>query len=208
LFSTVVTTPRQDHIRLADIAVHAHHGALAAENELGQRFLLTITIEVNSRAAAVSDQVRDTIDYAEIYRLVTLAQGPSGAPHSRRQPTWRDEVTKLPPSATASFATAGAIGSEIHALEIEPVRSPDDTVGEATTPKKHIMLRGPFQLIETLGHEIALGILARYPQALSAEVVVRKPSVPIAGVVAYAEVAVRRVRADLNGPKRTMGFNA
>lgn len=56
-------------IRLKNMAFYGYHGALPEENTLGQRFLVDLTLTLDIAAAARSDSLRDTVDYAQIYAL-------------------------------------------------------------------------------------------------------------------------------------------
>jgi dihydroneopterin aldolase len=62
--------PLPDKLVLKDMQFYAYHGALAAEKELGQRFQVTVKIYCNLRAAASSDLLEKSLDYAKIYREV------------------------------------------------------------------------------------------------------------------------------------------
>jgi dihydroneopterin aldolase len=55
-----------DHIRLNRLAVFARHGVLAEEIALGQRFFISIDAEVDCRPAGLSDDLRQSVSYAEL----------------------------------------------------------------------------------------------------------------------------------------------
>nr|NLD40771.1 2-amino-4-hydroxy-6-hydroxymethyldihydropteridine diphosphokinase [Actinomycetales bacterium] len=55
-----------DTIWLRGITAHAHHGVFAFEREQGQKFVLDVGYEVDTRTAARSDSVEDTVSYAEV----------------------------------------------------------------------------------------------------------------------------------------------
>lgn len=55
-----------DEIRLRGIEVFAHHGVLDHERELGQPFLVDVTIELDLGPAAASDDLGSTIDYGTL----------------------------------------------------------------------------------------------------------------------------------------------
>lgn len=59
-----MTTP--DMIWLTGITARAHHGVFDFEREQGQVFMFDIGIEVDTRAAARSDSLEDTTNYAEV----------------------------------------------------------------------------------------------------------------------------------------------
>ncbi|WKD58694.1 dihydroneopterin aldolase [Corynebacterium caspium] len=58
-----------DRIELTGLRVHARHGVLAAETELGQQFSVDIIAWVDMRAATKSDDLADTLNYAELAQL-------------------------------------------------------------------------------------------------------------------------------------------
>lgn len=68
----------------------------------------------------------------------------------------------------------------------------EDTVhyGEAFKLIEEVMTGRRRKLIETLAMDVAKALCSRYPQIRRAEIVIRKPSAPIAGVLDYAEVRI------------------
>ena len=68
------------HIGIHDFVAHGHHGVLAAERELGQRFEVDINAELASCPGTESDAVEDTVDYARITSVIAeVIEGPSRA---------------------------------------------------------------------------------------------------------------------------------
>lgn len=64
----------EDCIRLTGIDVYAFHGALPAERELGQRFVIDVDLWHDLRLAAASDSMTDALDYTDVHtRIVELA---------------------------------------------------------------------------------------------------------------------------------------
>jgi dihydroneopterin aldolase len=55
-----------DRITVTGIEVFAHHGVLAHERELGQRFVVDLVLELDLSAASESDALTDTIDYGRL----------------------------------------------------------------------------------------------------------------------------------------------
>jgi 7,8-dihydroneopterin aldolase/epimerase/oxygenase len=55
-----------DRIDITGIEVFAHHGVLAHERELGQRFVIDLTLELDLGPAEASDALVDTIDYGRL----------------------------------------------------------------------------------------------------------------------------------------------
>jgi dihydroneopterin aldolase len=64
--TTVVT------VEIRGLSLYTHHGATAAEREIGQRLLLDLTLEVGEVDATVTDLVEDTVDYGEVCNVVAL----------------------------------------------------------------------------------------------------------------------------------------
>lgn len=60
-----------DFILLEDLEIRAFHGVLPEEKRLGQKFLLTIRMEMDLRPAGVSDDLTKSVSYAEVARGVT-----------------------------------------------------------------------------------------------------------------------------------------
>ncbi len=57
---------------------YAYHGVLPQEREIGNVFVVNMTLEADITAACESDEVDDTINYAEVFELVkTEMQQPS-----------------------------------------------------------------------------------------------------------------------------------
>lgn len=63
----------EDRILLTDLAFYGYHGVMLEENKLGQRFRIDLECGVDLSAAGHSDEVSDTISYADIYALVKAA---------------------------------------------------------------------------------------------------------------------------------------
>lgn len=55
-----------DRIVIEGIEVWAHHGVLAHERDLGQRFVIDVMLEADLSAAVASDDLADTIDYGRV----------------------------------------------------------------------------------------------------------------------------------------------
>lgn len=67
-----------DQITLTGLRVFGHHGVLASERAKGQDFLVDVTLRLDTRAAAASDDLADTVDYGALAE--TLARIVEGDP--------------------------------------------------------------------------------------------------------------------------------
>ena len=60
-----------DTINIDDLEVFANHGVFHAENELGQKFLLSLTLYLDTHNAGRTDALSDSVDYGEICHFVS-----------------------------------------------------------------------------------------------------------------------------------------
>lgn len=56
-----------DKIYMQGMRFYGYHGAFKEENTLGQRFGADITLEVDAEKPGRSDDLDDTVNYAEVY---------------------------------------------------------------------------------------------------------------------------------------------
>ncbi len=59
-------------IEISGLSLYTHHGASAAEREVGQRLVLDLRLELGEIDATVTDSIADTVDYGEVCQLVAL----------------------------------------------------------------------------------------------------------------------------------------
>ena len=59
-----------DKILLKGLAFYGHHGVSPHEKALGQRFIVDVTMECDARAAGLSDDLADAVDYVPAYDIV------------------------------------------------------------------------------------------------------------------------------------------
>ena len=57
-------------IRLKDIRIFAHHGCLSEEEKIGSDYLVNLSVKANVTEAAESDQLKDTVDYVLLHKIV------------------------------------------------------------------------------------------------------------------------------------------
>lgn len=60
----------RDTIQLHNMQFYAFHGVNPEEKILGQRFEIDVGLSVDTRAAGLSDDLRQTINYAQVYKIV------------------------------------------------------------------------------------------------------------------------------------------
>lgn len=59
-----------DAIHLRGLKFYAYHGVMPEEKVLGQKFVVDVDLYRNLRKPGSSDQVADTINYAEVYQQI------------------------------------------------------------------------------------------------------------------------------------------
>lgn len=65
-----------DEIALTGLRVFGRHGVFDFEREAGQDFVIDVRLQVRTEAAALSDDVRDTVHYGEVAeRIVEIVAG-------------------------------------------------------------------------------------------------------------------------------------
>ena len=60
----------QDRIHLEGMIFYAYHGVNPEEQELGQRFVVDLQVELDLAAAGCSDALAETVSYTHLYRTV------------------------------------------------------------------------------------------------------------------------------------------
>ncbi|WP_018675429.1 dihydroneopterin aldolase [Riemerella columbina] len=60
----------KSQIILEDIKIYAHHGVLPEENRIGTYYLITLKCDVDLWKAAETDDLEDTISYADINEII------------------------------------------------------------------------------------------------------------------------------------------
>lgn len=104
-----------DRIALRGLRARGFHGVLAAERQLGQEFLVDVSLELDLSVAAASDDVADTVDYGELAsRLVAIVTGPP---------------VNLIETLASRLADACLIDPRVHAAEV--------TVHKPSAPIRH-----------------------------------------------------------------------
>ena len=63
-------TITQSRIHLRDMRFYAYHGVMEQERRVGGDYLVSLCVDTDLSRPAVSDNVDDTLNYAELYRVV------------------------------------------------------------------------------------------------------------------------------------------
>src|SRR5690348_1662802 len=62
-----------DRLSVLGLAVHGHHGVFPEERRDGQEFVIDLTLDVDTRGAAASDDLQQTVDYGSLVDEVRTA---------------------------------------------------------------------------------------------------------------------------------------
>jgi dihydroneopterin aldolase len=62
-----------DELSVTGIECYAHHGVFEHEKREGQTFVVDLTLGVDTRSAAASDDLHDTVDYGSLVGQVKAA---------------------------------------------------------------------------------------------------------------------------------------
>lgn len=57
-------------IKVENIRIFAHHGCLNEETKIGSDYLVDLEVEANLQNSAETDQLRDTVDYVFLNKIV------------------------------------------------------------------------------------------------------------------------------------------
>ena len=60
----------QDKIKIKDLECFAYHGVLEAEQQLGQKFLVSLVLSVNTHIAGKADDLEQSVNYASVCNTV------------------------------------------------------------------------------------------------------------------------------------------
>ncbi len=61
---------KESFVLLRGLRFHAYHGVLDQERLVGNDYVVDLRLRVNVALAMQSDDVSDTVNYAEVYRIV------------------------------------------------------------------------------------------------------------------------------------------
>ncbi len=62
-----------DTIFIKGVSIHAHHGILDYEGDVGQRFVIDLELSADLAEASRSDRLSDTVSYANVVATATAA---------------------------------------------------------------------------------------------------------------------------------------
>jgi dihydroneopterin aldolase len=57
-------------IKISNIRVYAYHGCLVEEGKIGSDYRIDLSVKVNLKPSAKTDQLADTVDYVHLNRIV------------------------------------------------------------------------------------------------------------------------------------------
>lgn len=105
-----------DRVEILGLRVHGNHGVLEAERRDGQPFVVDVVLETDTSAAAASDDLAETVDYAVVAQRVAAIVG--------------GDPVDLIETLAARIAEACLAESRVTAVEVA-VHKPEAPVGVA-----------------------------------------------------------------------------
>ena len=66
-----MTTLPYDEIHVEDLEVFARHGVFPEENRLGQKFVISLVLYVDTRPAGIADCLEKSVHYGEVSAFLT-----------------------------------------------------------------------------------------------------------------------------------------
>lgn len=64
-----------DTIFITGVVVHARHGVMEHEAEVGQRFVIDLELSIDLASSSRSDKLADTVSYSDVVKAATAAFG-------------------------------------------------------------------------------------------------------------------------------------
>ena len=62
-----------DRIFIKGVLIHARHGVMEHESEVGQRFVIDLELDTDLSASSLSDRLADTVSYSDVVETATAA---------------------------------------------------------------------------------------------------------------------------------------
>ena len=59
-----------DFIHIVDLEVYGHHGVFPEENTLGQKFVISAHLHVDTRTAGKTDDLEQSVDYGSVCHVI------------------------------------------------------------------------------------------------------------------------------------------
>lgn len=77
MFLHTTKTNEYDVMRLERMQFYGKHGVFPEENKLGQRFYVTVELQIDLSKAGQTDDLNETVNYAELYQVIKdVVEGP------------------------------------------------------------------------------------------------------------------------------------
>jgi 7,8-dihydroneopterin aldolase/epimerase/oxygenase len=119
-----------DSIFIRGLLVHAHHGVMAHEAKVGQRFALDLELNVDLAEAGTSDKLVDTVSYSAIVEIATQAFT------QHRYRLVEAAAAEVADAMLSAFPRAVAVRVTVHKPHA-PLAAIFDDVGVSIMRKRH-----------------------------------------------------------------------
>ena len=93
-----------DTIFITGVVIHARHGVMEHETEVGQRFVIDLDLSADLSESSHTDRLADTVSYSNVVATATAATAVAYAVRSvgrgRRRTAWIGVLSSRPPLIT------------------------------------------------------------------------------------------------------------
>ncbi|TAK49713.1 MAG: dihydroneopterin aldolase [Xanthobacteraceae bacterium] len=119
-----------DIIFIRGVLVHAHHGVMAHESEVGQRFVIDLELSTELGEASRTDRLSDTVSYSAIVETATAAFA------DRNYRLLERAAGAVADAILANFIRISAVRITVHKPHA-PIAAIFDDVGVTLTRSRH-----------------------------------------------------------------------
>ena len=112
-----------DKIKLQEMAFYGHHGIDSEENTLGQRFFIDVEMDLDLSGAGESDNIEDSVNYAEVFSLVqSIAEGTPCKLLERVAGKINEEILVRYSKVEEVATTVHKPSVPIHGIQLDPMK--------------------------------------------------------------------------------------
>ena len=119
-----------DTIFIAGLVIHARHGVMEHETEVGQRFVIDLELYADLQESSRSDKLADTVSYSNVVATATAAFKDTNYRLLERA------AGAVADAILASFARVRAVKVTVHKPHA-PIAAIFDDVGVVLTRSRH-----------------------------------------------------------------------
>src|SRR5262249_5780067 len=124
-----------DTIFITGVVIHARHGVMEHETEVGQRFVIDLELYADLQESSRSDKLADTVSYSHVVATATAAFNDTNYKLLERA------AGAVADAILAAFPRVRAVKVTVHKPHA-PIAAIFDDVGVALTRSRHLPSHG------------------------------------------------------------------